>query len=65
MRIKNYLSSADLAKNTAARLDLDNIFYIVEVEHLTPVVALHAQQAIEKSLKALLEFNNIKNSENS
>jgi len=39
---------------------LDNIFYIVEVEHLTPIVAFHAQQATEKSLKALLEFKNIK-----
>ena len=27
---------------------------------LTPIVAFHAQQAIEKSLKALLEFKNIK-----
>ncbi|WP_045221126.1 HEPN domain-containing protein [Desulfonatronum thioautotrophicum] len=40
----------------AARLDLDSIPYILHVEHLTPVVAFHAQQSVEKSLKALLEF---------
>lgn len=44
-----------------AKLDLDNISYIIKVEHLTTVVAFHSQQAIEKSLKALLisKENNI------
>jgi len=40
----------------ASKLDLENIRYIIEVEHLTSVVAFHAQQSIEKSFKALIEF---------
>ncbi len=44
----------------ASRLDLDSIQYIIHVEHLTPIVAFHAQQAIEKALKALLESKNIR-----
>ena len=40
----------------AASDDLDNISYIIEVKHLTNIVAFHSQQAIEKSLKAYLEF---------
>ena len=44
----------------AAKLDLDSISCIIEVENLTPVVAFHAQQAVEKSLKALLEFKQIR-----
>jgi len=40
----------------ASKLDLENIKYIIEVEHLTSVVAFHAQQSIEKSFKALIEF---------
>lgn len=43
----------------AAMLDMDSIRYILKAEHLTPVVAFHAQQAIEKTLKAILEFKNI------
>ncbi len=39
----------------AAKLDLETARYIVKVEHLTPVVAFHAQQAIEKSFKAIIE----------
>ena len=42
----------------AANDDLDNISYIIQVEHLTNVVAFHSQQAIEKSFKAILVFQN-------
>jgi HEPN domain-containing protein len=35
----------------ASKIDLDSIHYIIEVEHLTPVVAFHAQQSVEKALK--------------
>lgn len=44
----------------ASKLDLENISYIIKVEHLTPVVAFHAQQSIEKSLKAIIESQNKK-----
>ncbi len=43
----------------AARLDIANIVYIIEDEDLSSVVAFHSQQAIEKSLKALLTAKNI------
>lgn len=39
----------------ASKLDLENISYIIKVEHLTSVVAFHAQQSIEKSFKAIIE----------
>ena len=39
--------------------DLSNITYIIEVEHLTNIVAFHSHQAIEKSLKALMEYKEI------
>ena len=38
----------------AAKLDIESIGYIINVEHLTPIVAFHSQQAIEKTLKALI-----------
>ena len=44
----------------AAELDLESIKYLIVSEYLTPVVAFHAQQTIEKSLKALLEFKHIR-----
>lgn len=44
----------------SARLDLDSIHCMINEEHLTPVVAFHAQQAIEKTLKGWLEFKNVK-----
>ena len=49
--------SVEMAKEwlKSAKLDLENIHYIIEVEHLTSVVAFHTQQTIEKSLKAYLE----------
>jgi HEPN domain-containing protein len=43
----------------AANDDLDSIGYIIKVEHLTNVVAFHSQQAIEKSFKALIEYQKI------
>ncbi len=43
----------------AANDDLDNISYIINVKHLTNVVAFHSQQAIEKSFKALIEHKKI------
>jgi HEPN domain-containing protein len=35
--------------------DLDSIEQLLKKEHLTNVVAFHAQQAVEKSLKAVIE----------
>jgi len=43
----------------AANDDLDSISYIINVEHLTNIVAFHSQQAIEKSFKALIEYKKI------
>ena len=39
----------------SAEMDLDNVAQIVHLAHLTPVVAFHAQQCIEKCFKAVLE----------
>jgi HEPN domain-containing protein len=39
----------------AASLDLESIRHIIHDERLTGHVAFHAQQAIEKSLKAVIE----------
>ena len=44
----------------ASKLDLESIKYIIEAEHLTSVVAFHAQQSIEKSFKAVIEYPNKK-----
>ena len=44
----------------AAKLDLETARYIVKVEYLTPVVAFHAQQAIEKSFKLLSKISKIR-----
>jgi len=38
-----------------SRDDLDVIQQIATVGHLTNMVAFHAQQAVEKALKAILE----------
>jgi HEPN domain-containing protein len=43
----------------AANDDLDSISYIINVEHLTNIVAFHSQQAIEKSFKALIEYKKL------
>jgi len=37
--------------------DLKNIEYIIKDEMLTHIVAFHAQQCVEKSFKALLEYH--------
>ncbi len=39
----------------SAEMDLENIAQIIHLEHLTPVAAFHAQQCVEKCLKAVLE----------
>jgi len=52
----------DIAKEwlSSANLDLENISYIIRVEHLSAIVAFHSHQSIEKSLKALLASKNMK-----
>jgi HEPN domain-containing protein len=44
----------------SAQLDLASIHYLIDKEHLTPIVAFHAQQAIEKTIKGLLESKNLR-----
>jgi HEPN domain-containing protein len=39
----------------SAEMDLENVVQIVQLEHLTPVAAFHAQQCVEKCFKAVLE----------
>jgi len=39
----------------SAQMDLESVALIIALEHLTPVVAFHAQQCIEKCFKAVLE----------
>jgi HEPN domain-containing protein len=39
----------------SAEMDLANIAQIIHLEHLTPVVAFHAQQCVEKCFKAVIE----------
>ena len=43
----------------SAQADLDTITAILKQPHLTPVVAFHAQQCVEKCLKAFLEESDI------
>lgn len=43
----------------AARDDLMVIEKIIDSEYLTHIVAFHAQQAIEKAIKAVMEESNI------
>jgi len=43
----------------AVKDDLDSISYIIDVKHLTNIISFHAQQAIEKSFKSLLEYKKI------
>lgn len=43
----------------AAKDDLDTIEEIIEQHHLTNIVVFHAQQAVEKCFKAILEENEI------
>ena len=40
---------------TAAKNDMDVIGRIIADDHLTHIVAFHAQQAVEKCFKALME----------
>ena len=50
----NLEASLDWLKS--AEFDIRNNQYIIEDKALTGVVAFHAQQVIEKSLKAFLEY---------
>lgn len=43
----------------AALLDLKSIRYLVDDEYLSPIIAFHSQQTIEKCFKALLMSKNI------
>ncbi len=43
----------------SSHIDLESVKYIIEVEYLTSIVAFHSQQSIEKSLKALLSYNQL------
>lgn len=43
----------------AAKDDIEVIRHIIQDDHLTHIVAFHAQQAIEKCFKAVLEENKI------
>ena len=54
------MNNKELAKKwlRVAKDDLDSINYILKAEHLTNIVAFHSQQAIEKSFKAILAFEN-------
>jgi HEPN domain-containing protein len=44
----------------SAEMDLETLAHISQLEHLTPVAAFHAQQCVEKCLKAVLEENSQK-----
>ena len=44
----------------SAEMDLETLAQIIDVEHLTPVVAFHVQQCVEKCFKAVLEENSKK-----
>ncbi len=39
----------------AAKDDLDTVEELITEEHLTNIVAFHAQQCVEKSIKAMME----------
>ncbi len=40
----------------AAKIDIDSVEYLIRADHLTSTAAFHSQQAIEKTLKSILEF---------
>ena len=44
----------------AAHLDIRNIEKIIDDEFLAPIITFHSQQAVEKSIKALLEYQDKK-----
>ncbi len=49
------MRAATLQWLDAAQMDLDSAAQLVSSAHLTPVVAFHAQQCVEKCFKAVLE----------
>ena len=44
----------------AAYLDIQSIEYVIKQDYLTPIASFHAHQAIEKSFKAIIEYQNKK-----
>ena len=44
----------------AAKDDLEAAYLLLKHDNLTNIIAFHSQQAVEKSFKALIEFNNEK-----
>ena len=44
----------------SAEMDMETLAQIAHLEHLTPIAAFHAQQCVEKCLKAVLEENSRK-----
>jgi HEPN domain-containing protein len=56
------MKNSQMAKEwlKASNYDLEVIEEILDNENLTQMSAFHAQQAIEKALKAVLEFHNQK-----
>ena len=54
------MPNKEMAKEwlNAAKIDLEVIKNILHDEYLTSMVAFHSQQAIEKTLKAILEYYN-------
>jgi HEPN domain-containing protein len=56
--MKNYSMAKEWLK--ASNYDLEVIREILKNRHLTHMSAFHAQQSLEKSLKAILEFHNQK-----
>jgi len=57
MSAKNRAQAIEWLK--AALLDLKSIEKIIDDEFLTPIAAFHTQQAVEKSLKAIIEYEKI------
>ena len=43
----------------SAEMDIRNIEKIIDDEFLSPIICFHAQQCVEKCLKALLEANRV------
>ncbi len=44
----------------ASKVDLDSVEHLMKLPHLTAVAAFHAHQSIEKSFKALIEYQGLR-----
>jgi HEPN domain-containing protein len=53
------MSQLDKEWLLSAEMDIRNIEKIIDDEFLSPIICFHAQQCVEKCLKALLEANKI------